>query len=72
MDWIDESRRIAFERLVHSHGHPTGPIDELDGFLPDEIKQRSIAIGNELILSYEDASAAIAIATEHSIGRAGI
>jgi hypothetical protein len=72
MNWIDESRRTAFERLVHSHRHATGPVAELDRFLSDEIKGRSIEIGNERILGYEDASLAIAIATERSIAVLGL
>jgi len=39
--------------------------------LPEDVKKRAVAIGNELILSYEDALTAIATATERQIAVLG-
>jgi hypothetical protein len=78
MDWIEASRRGAFERgerirakqraSSSERGEITG---DLDCALSEDIRLRSIAIGNELILPYEDALAAIGIATEHEIAVLG-
>lgn len=69
MNWIDDSRRVAFERLS------SAPLDvnksELERYLPDDMKSRAIAIGNELTVGYEDALAAINIATKQSIAILG-
>lgn len=67
MGWIDETRRKAFENhargtTVESRGHRT-----LDRLLPDDIKERVLPIGSELILGYEDALTALAVANEHKI-----
>jgi hypothetical protein len=70
MNWIDESRRTAFESLGLTQGASRQP-SELDNTLPDEIKERSIANGNELILGYDDALVAVSIATERSIAVLG-
>jgi hypothetical protein len=69
MEWIDEKRRKAFENLVRgttaeSRGH-------LDRLLPDDVKERALPRGNELILSYGDALMAVAVASEHQIAVLG-
>lgn len=71
MNWIDESRRKAFEQKVGRQSQSAGELSELDNLLPIEVTQRSIRIGNELILPYEDALAAMRIAVEHSIAILG-
>ena len=78
MSWIDQSRRDAFERSlrlgVERRGEPADAKQlarELDRLLPEEMKGRALAIGNELIVPYEDALAAIAIATQHNIAVLG-
>jgi hypothetical protein len=69
MDWIDQERRDAFPRRKYL---PLGVgAMELDRLLPEEMKRRALMIGNELILSYEDALAAVGIATEHQIAVLG-
>jgi len=72
MDWIYETRRKAFKHRVHGsivesrvHGQA------LDRLLPDDVKERALPIGNELILSYEDALTAVLIANEHKIAVLG-
>jgi hypothetical protein len=78
MDWIDESRRSAFERgerirakqRAGSTALSVAP-GELDRALSENIRLRALAIGNELILSYDDALAAIGIATEREIAVLG-
>jgi hypothetical protein len=78
MDWIEESRRSAFEhgeriraRQRADTSEWSGITGDLDHALSEDIRLRSIAIGNELILSYEDALAAIGIATKHEIAVLG-
>ena len=78
MEWLDETRRHAFENSerVRAAGRPgalggNGIAGQLDGILPKDIEKRALAIGNELILPYEDALAAIATATEHHIAVLG-
>jgi len=44
---------------------------ELERILPEHVKRRAISIGNELIVPYDDALAAIATATEHQIAVLG-
>ena len=61
MEWIDESRRKVFEATVRKDNRLS---KDLDHRLPDDVRQRTLQIGNELILCYEDALTAIAIATE--------
>src|SRR5579864_6536017 len=72
MNWIDETRRKAFEHRVHkapveSRGHGR----DLDRLLPENVKERALPTGNELILSYEDALTAVAIANQHKIAVLG-
>ncbi|MGA7063217.1 MAG: hypothetical protein WBY69_18560 [Candidatus Acidiferrales bacterium] len=66
MNWIDQKRRDAFSRRKYLSPGGERAI-ELHRILPEEMKNRALAIGNELILGYEDALAAIGIATEHQI-----
>jgi hypothetical protein len=70
MNWIDQERRDTWSRRKHL---PIGVVraNELDRLLTEEMKKRALAIGNELIFSYEDALAAIGIATEHEIAVLG-
>ena len=75
MSWIEESRRSAFERgggkrAKQSANEPERTGD-LDRALSEDVRLRAIAIGNELILPYEDALAAIGIANEHEIAVLG-
>ena len=78
MDWIEESRRSAFERGESVRAKQRADSSEsetrgdLDRALSEDIRLRAVAIGNELILSYEDALAAIGIATAHGIAVLGI
>jgi hypothetical protein len=44
---------------------------ELECILPDELKNRAIASGNELVLPYAEALAAILTATNHQIAVLG-
>jgi hypothetical protein len=78
MDWIEESRRSAFERGERIRARQRADSSEwvritrdLDRALSEDIRLRAIAIGNELIFSYEDALAAIGIATEREIAVLG-
>jgi hypothetical protein len=78
MSWIDESRRNAFERGQRIRAEQKlnsselgARLRDLDIVLPEDVKMRAISIGNELILCYEDALAAIAIATEREIAVLG-
>jgi hypothetical protein len=78
MNWIDESRRSAFERrerIRAEQGASKPGLSEttrdLDRVLSEDTRLRAFAIGNELILPYEDALAAIGIATEHEIAVLG-
>jgi hypothetical protein len=78
VSWIDDSRREAFEnnervRVAH-RGSQVGGGEisrDLNNCLPGDIRKRAVAIGNELILSYEDALAAVGIATEFQIAVLG-
>jgi hypothetical protein len=78
MSWIEDSRREAFEnsqrvragRRLGQVGNG-GAVGDLERSLPDDVKKRAVTIGNELILSYEDALTAIAIASEHQIAVLG-
>jgi|SRR5208337_3370267 len=45
---------------------------ELDGILPDEMKNRGAWSGDELVLPYAEALAAIGFATEHRIAVLGL
>jgi hypothetical protein len=72
MNWIDETRRKAFEdhvqsATVKSRGHGR----TLDRLLPDHVKERVLPIGNELILNYEDALTAVAVANEYKVAVLG-
>ena len=78
MSWIDDSRRDEFENhqrvSTQRRGRPardSGAVGELDRSLPGDIRERALRIGNELILSYEDALTAITFATEHQIAILG-
>jgi len=58
MDWIEESRRSAFERSESLRAEQkvdssewTETTGDLDRALSKDIRLRAIAIGNELILS---------------------
>ena len=68
MDWIDETRRKAFENHVRGTTVESGALDRL---LPDDVKKCAVMIGNELILGYEDALTALAVANEHTIAVLG-
>jgi hypothetical protein len=79
MEWIDEARRNAVEESEHIRRggvqgtpHQSGIVSELDRILPEDVKMRALAIGNELILPYEDALTAIATATEHRMAVLGL
>ena len=50
---------------------PEEIVDELDRILPDEIKKRGTSWGNELVLPYDEALQAIAVATQHQIAILG-
>ena len=67
MEWISESRRKRFESSVG----PQGFVRNLDRLLPEMIKTRALPVGDEIILPYEDAVSAIAIASEHQIAILG-
>jgi hypothetical protein len=77
MDWIEETRRSAFERgesirvKQAADSSKLSETGDLDRALSEDIKLRAIAIGNELILSYEDALATIGIANKHGIAILG-
>jgi hypothetical protein len=74
MVWIDESLRIGFEqheRLRAANREDAPNAGELDRILPSDVRARALAIGNELILPYEDALVAIRIATGHQIAVLG-
>ena len=78
MDWIEELRRSAFERSERIRARQradssewTEPTGDLDRALSEDIRLRAIAIGKELILSYEDVLAAIGIATAREIAVLG-
>jgi hypothetical protein len=78
MTWIDDPRREEFEnheriRAERRAGRVGNGVmvGDLDRSLPGDIRLRALAIGNELILSYEDALTAIAFATEHQIAILG-
>jgi hypothetical protein len=78
MHWIEESRRIAFEHGEQVRAKERAASSEwneitadLDRAIPEEIRLRAIAIGNELILSYDDALTAIGIASEREIAVLG-
>jgi hypothetical protein len=78
VSWVDQSRREAFETSLRLSAERRGELvggkpfaRELDRVLPEETKARALAIGNELILPYEDALAAIAIATQDQIAVLG-
>jgi len=47
-------------------------VGDLERILPDELKNRALASGNELVLAYADALAAIVIATNHQIAVLGL
>ena len=78
MHWIEESRRIAFEHGEQARAKERAASSEwnevtadLDRVIPEEIRLRAVAIGNELILSYDDALTAIGVATEQEIAVLG-
>jgi hypothetical protein len=78
MSWIEQSRRDAFKHSLRRSAERRGTVADteqlarqLDRLLPAEMKERAVVIGNELILPYEDALAAIAIATQHQIAILG-
>lgn len=72
MQWLDEERREAFERKLGVRVLKQGvALSDFERVLPSYIKDRALAIGNELILPYDDAVAAIDIATEHGIAVLG-
>ena len=45
---------------------------KLEEVLPDELKKSAIASGNELVLPFAEASAAILIAADHQIAVLGV
>jgi hypothetical protein len=47
-------------------------VGELECILPDELKNGALASGNELVLPYAEALAAIVIATNHQIAVLGL
>ena len=71
MKWVDESRRDAFVRATRRSADGFRKSNELDGLLPQDMTDRSIAIGNERILPYDDALTAITIASSHFIAVLG-
>ena len=72
MQWLDEKRREAFERKLGVRVLKQGVgLNDFERVLPSYIKDRALPIGNELILPYDDAVAAIDIATEHEIAVLG-
>lgn len=60
MSWLGDSRRSGTELP-----------GDLEQALPEELRQRAQAIGNELILSYQDTLTAIASANERDIAVLG-
>jgi hypothetical protein len=79
MSWTDQLRRDAFEKTLRLRAQrPRGVVErsmsvgELADFLSEEVKDRALAIGNELILPHEDALDAIAIAIRHQIAVLGL
>ncbi len=44
---------------------------DIESFFPEDLKKRAGHVGSELLLSYEDALAAIALATDHEIAVLG-
>ena len=73
MTWVDESRRRAFEQTLAARtDHPQSlKVGDLESLLATDFKQRAVAVGNELILPYEDSLAAIGTATQHLIAVLG-
>ena len=75
MNWIEESRRTAFESSerirADKDADPSGIRPDLDCSLPEDLRLRAVAIGNELILSYVDALSVIRFATENDIAVLG-
>jgi len=73
MSWIEQSRRGAFKLSLRRRtlADTEKLAKELDRLLPEEMKERAVVIGNELILPYEDALAAISIATPRRIAILG-
>jgi hypothetical protein len=47
-------------------------VGKLEEVLPDELKKGAIASGNELLLPFAEASAAILLATEHQVAVLGV
>jgi hypothetical protein len=47
-------------------------LGELERLLPDELKDSALTTGNELVLPYGEALAAIVIATKHQIAVLGL
>ena len=47
-------------------------MSKLEEVLPDELKRSAIASGNELVLPFAEASAAILIATDHQVAILGV
>jgi hypothetical protein len=80
MEWLEETRRNGFVdhlKRIPSAGTASAPDEskiagKLDGILPAPIRDRALSIGNELILPYVDALAAIAIANEYQIAVLGL
>jgi hypothetical protein len=75
MNWLDHSLRDEFERgdRLRKEASPENvkTAASLDRLLPNTIKQQSLAIGNELILSYHHALTVIEVATENAIAILG-
>jgi hypothetical protein len=78
MDCIEEVRRSAFERRECIRAKQKAGSSEwsettrdLDHALSEDTRLRGTAIGNELILSHQDALAAIGTATEREIAGLG-
>jgi hypothetical protein len=71
--WLDESRRAAFNLHFGTdrQNNRARAIEDLTQALPEDLRQRSLATGNELILPYEDTLTAIAIANERDIAILG-
>jgi hypothetical protein len=47
-------------------------VGKLEEVLPDELKRSAVAFGNELVLPFAEASAAILIATDHQVAILGV
>jgi hypothetical protein len=67
-----ESHSLAVTGLTRYAFGRSQALGELERLLPDELKDSALATGNELVLPYGEALAAIVIATKHQIAVLGL